>query len=156
MGYDYSSSGSSQAGGVAPIRSPYTVDVSGTMNDFLAEAPSSKIIWGVPYYGRTWPTSSDQVNATTLGGVSKAYYYTGSLLLATKYGRRWDDVGEVAWYAYYDGAARSWVEGYYDDVQSLGVKYDLINARGFAGLGCGPSSWTRATASCGSCSLKSS
>ena len=134
MGYDYNWSGSSRAGGVAPILSPYTIDVDGTMRDFLAETSGAKIIWGVPYYGRTWPTSSSQLNASTLGGGSKAYYYTGHLAQAAQYGRLWDDVGKVPWYRYQDGTG-TWVQGYYDDPQSLGIKYDLINARGLAGTG---------------------
>ena len=135
MGYDYHWSGSARAGGVAPIESPYTIDVNGTMLDFLAETSGAKLIWGVPYYGRTWPTSSKALNATTLGGGSKAYYYTGSHSQAGTYGRLWDDVGQVPWYRYWDGVAGNWVEGYYDDTQSLGAKYDLINARGLAGTG---------------------
>jgi spore germination protein YaaH len=135
MGYDYHWSGSSRAGGVAPIQSPYTIDVAGTMADFLTQTSGSKLIWGVPYYGRTWPTSSSKLNATTLGYGSKAYSYTGARLQARQYGRRWDDVGKVPWYRYWDGAAGNWVQGYYDDVRSLGVKYDLINARGLAGTG---------------------
>jgi spore germination protein YaaH/uncharacterized protein YraI len=135
MGYDYNWSGSSRAGGVAPIQSPYTLDVAGTMADFLTETSGSNLIWGVPYYGRTWPTSGSQLNAPTLGGGSKAYVYTGHLSEAARYGRRWDDVGKVPWYRHWDSAAGNWVQGYYDDVQSLGVKYDLINARGLAGTG---------------------
>ena len=135
MGYDYHWSGSSRAGGVAPIQSPYTIDVAGTMADFLNETSASKLIWGVPYYGRTWPTSSSALNATTLGGGSKSYTYTGHLAQAAQYGRRWDDVGKVPWYRYWDGAAGHWVQGYYDDVASLGAKYDLINAHGMAGTG---------------------
>ncbi|HSM38854.1 MAG TPA: glycosyl hydrolase family 18 protein, partial [Candidatus Limnocylindrales bacterium] len=134
MGYDYHWSGSSRAGGVAPINSPYTIDVDGTMNDFLAETSGSKLIWGVPYYGRTWPTTSKQLNSTTRGGSSNAYYYTGALAQAREHGRLWDDVGKVPWYRYQDSSG-GWVQGYYDDRQSLGVKYDLVNARGFAGTG---------------------
>ncbi len=134
MGYDYNWSGSARAGGVAPIQSPYTIDVDGTMNDFLSMTSGSKLIWGVPYYGRKWPTTSSVLNATTSGGASTAHYYTGHLAEAQQYGRKWDDVGKVPWYAYRrsDGV---WFEGYYDDVTSLGIKYDLINARGFAGTG---------------------
>jgi spore germination protein YaaH len=135
MGYDFHWSGSSRAGGVAPIQSPYTLDVAGTMADFLTETSGSKLIWGVPYYGRTWPTSSGKLNATTLGGGSRSYVYTGHLSQAAQYGRRWDDVGKVPWYRHWDGAAGHWVQGYYDDVQSLGIKYDLINARGLSGTG---------------------
>ncbi|HLB35469.1 MAG TPA: glycosyl hydrolase family 18 protein, partial [Gemmatimonadales bacterium] len=56
MGYDYSWSGSSRAGGVAPLESPYILDVTDSVDDFLSLMPGSKIIWGVPYYGRTWQT----------------------------------------------------------------------------------------------------
>jgi spore germination protein YaaH len=135
MGYDYHWSGSSRAGGVAPIQSPFTIDVAGTMADFLTETRPSKLIWGVPYYGRTWPTAGSGLNSATLGGGSKSYMYTGHLVQAAQYGRRWDDVGKVPWYRYWDNAADHWVQGYYDDVASLGAKYDLINARGLAGTG---------------------
>jgi spore germination protein YaaH len=133
MGYDYNWSGSSRAGGVAPIRSPYTIDVDGTMNDFLAETSGSKVIWGVPYYGREWPTTSSQLNGITTGGASSAYHYTGHKSRASQYGRLWDDVGKVPWYRFQSGG--TWWQGYYDDPQSLGVKYDLVNSRGFAGTG---------------------
>jgi spore germination protein YaaH len=135
MGYDFHWSGSSRAGGVAPMQSPYTLDVAGAMADFLTETSASKLIWGVPYYGRTWPTSSSALNATTLGGGSKSYMYTGHRAQAAQYGRRWDDVGKVPWYRYWDNVGDRWVQGYYDDVASLGAKYDLINARGLAGTG---------------------
>jgi spore germination protein YaaH len=135
MGYDYHWSGSSRAGGVAPIQSPYTIDVDGTMLDFLSQTSGRKLIWGVPYYGRTWLTTSKRLNARTLGWGSKAYFYTGALAQAAQHGRRWDDVGKVPWYRSWDGAASHWVQGYYDDRRSLGVKYDLVNARGLAGTG---------------------
>jgi spore germination protein YaaH len=138
MGYDFSWSGSSRAGGVAPMESAYVLDVQDSIDSYLSIIPGSKIIFGVPYYGRTWLTTSDALNATTVPGASgssKAYYYTGSRDLAATYGRRWDDVGKVPWFAYYDSAKGSWVEGYYDDAASLGEKYDMINARGLAGTG---------------------
>jgi len=138
MGYDYSWSGSARAGGVAPMDSPYILDVTDSVDDFLSLIPGSKIIWGVPYYGRTWQTTSDAVNATTrsgASGASKAYYYTGARNLAATYGRRWDDVGKVPWFAYYDAAKATWVQGYYDDPTSLAHKYDMVNARGLAGTG---------------------
>jgi len=135
MGYDYHWSGSSRAGGVAPIQSPYTIDVAGTMADFLGQTSGSKLIWGVPYYGRTWPTETKNLNSPTIGGGSKSYFYTGHLAQAAQYGRRWDYVGKVPWYRHWDGAAGHWVQGYYDDVTSLGIKYDLVNSRGLKGTG---------------------
>jgi spore germination protein YaaH len=138
MGYDYSWSGSSRAGGVAPMDSPYILDVRESVDDYLSVIPGSKIIWGVPYYGRTWLTTTNALNSPVVAGSSgssKAYYYTGARSLATTYGRRWDDVGKVPWFTYYDSAKASWVQGYYDDATSLSVKYDMINQKGLAGTG---------------------
>jgi spore germination protein YaaH len=134
MGYDFHWSGSARAGGVAPIDSPYVLDVASAMADFLEQVPASKIIWGVPYYGRGWDTTSSTLNAPTTGG-SFSYYYTGHLRDAGTYGRLWDAVGKVPWYRYYDGARGTWVQVYYDDASSLAVKYDLVNRHDLAGTG---------------------
>jgi spore germination protein YaaH len=138
MGYDYSWSGSSRAGGVAPMDSPYILDVRESVDDYLSVIPGSKIIWGVPYYGRTWLTTTNNLNSPVVAGTSgssKAYYYTGARDLAASYGRRWDDVGKVPWFTYYDATKGSWAQGYYDDATSLAVKYDMINQKGLAGTG---------------------
>jgi spore germination protein YaaH len=134
MGYDFHWSGSARAGGVAPIDSPYVLDVSSALSDFLEQAPASKIIWGVPYYGRGWNTTTNQLNGLTTGG-SFSYYYTGHLRDAAKYGRLWDSVGKVPWYRFWDSSKASWVQVYYDDAASLAVKYDLVNRHRLAGTG---------------------
>ena len=93
MGYDYSWSGSSRAGGVAPMESSYMLDVNQSVTDFLSMMPAGKLIWGVPYYGRTWHTTSSALNAATAAGASgssKAYYYTGA---QEPRGRPWPPMG---------------------------------------------------------------
>ena len=138
MGYDFSWSGSARAGGVAPIESPYILDVNQSVGDYLRVVPAAKLIWGVPYYGRTWLTQSSALNAPTKAGASgssAAYYYTANLTLAARHGRLWDSVGRVPWFRYYDSAAASWVQGYYDDVTSLAAKWDMVNQRGMGGTG---------------------
>ena len=135
MGYDYNYSESARAGGVAPIDSPYVLDVNSSMTDFLSEVSGTKLIWGVPYYGRTWTTTSNALNAVNSGADSDSYYYTGHLAQAAKYGRLWDSVGKVPWYRYWSSADGSWVEGYYDDATSLAYKYNLVNERALAGTG---------------------
>ena len=72
MGYDYSWSGSARAGAVAPMDSPYILDVNESVDDYLALAPAAKIIWGVPYYGRTWQTTTGDPNSPTRAGASGA------------------------------------------------------------------------------------
>ena len=44
--------------------SPYILDVRESVDDYLSVIPGSKIIWGVPYDGRT--TTSNALNATTV------------------------------------------------------------------------------------------
>src|SRR6185503_16776353 len=125
-------------GGVAPMDSPYILDVRESVDDYLSVIPGAKIIWGVPYYGRTWLTTTNNLNSPVVAGTSgssKAYYYTGARDLAAGYGRRWDDVGKVPWFTYYDAVKGSWAQGYYDDAASLAVKYDMINQKGLAGTG---------------------
>ena len=135
MGYDYSWSGSSRAGGVAPMSSSYMLDVNESVDDYLSMTSGSKLIWGVPYYGRTWYTTSGALNASTVSGAtSKAYYYVGAKSLADTHGRTWDSLGQVPWFAYKDSSG-NWIEGYYDDLVSLGAKYDMVNRRGLAGVG---------------------
>ena len=134
MGYDFNWSGSARAGAVAPIDSPYVLDTATAMSNFVARTSPSKLVWGVPYYGRGWNTTSSILNATTTGG-SWSYHYTGHLREAGTYGRRWDPVGKVPWYTYYNSGTGKWVQNYYDDAVSLGYKYDLVNQRGLAGAG---------------------
>jgi spore germination protein YaaH/putative cell wall-binding protein len=150
MAYDFSWSGSARAGGVAPIDSPYMLDVREAVDDHLAMVDGSKVIWGIPYYGRTWPTQTSALNSPTCRatspptcpnskitapGASGAYYYTGALAHVAKYGRRWDSVGGVPWYSWYDATNTTWRQGYYDDPQSLTRKYNLVTDAGLAGIG---------------------
>ncbi len=136
MAYDFSWSGSARAGGVAPISSSYMLDVGEALDAYLELVPPAKIIWGVPYYGREWSTDADDLNATTNDVLtSAAGWYTFHRAEASDHGRRWDGAGRVPWYTFYDTVHDTWVQGYYDDVQSLGAKYDLVNAHGLRGVG---------------------
>ncbi|HEX6139728.1 MAG TPA: cell wall-binding repeat-containing protein [Candidatus Limnocylindria bacterium] len=149
MGYDLSWGGSARAGGVAPISNPYILDVNEAINAHLAlGVPPTKMIWGVPYYGRVWPTQTDQLNSLACANASVcpsskifspgAVYeptYIGARDLAAQYGRRWDSAGQVPYVAWYDAANTTWRQAYYDDAASLGAKYDLIRLKGLAGAG---------------------
>jgi spore germination protein YaaH len=141
MGYDYSWSGSKYAGGVSPIDSPHILDVSTAMDDYLAKVPASKLIWGVPYYGRAWTTTSSAQNsqtcnsATTCQVASWAFTYKDALPKVSEHGRRWDATGQVPWYRYNSSTYGTWVQAYYDDPASLDAKYDRINAAGMRGVG---------------------
>jgi spore germination protein YaaH len=149
MGYDYSWSGSSRAGGVAPIDSPYMLDVRTSLDDFLAIVPPGRLIWGVPYYGRAWTTKDSSLNSLTCksasvcptgiaaaGAFGRSWVprYVDALEAVATRGRLWDGTGRVAWYRYQSSTYGTWVQGYYDDAESLRVKYDLVTGRGVRGV----------------------
>ena len=64
MGYDYRTAGAAYAGSIDPLSGP-AYDLQDTVNAYAARVPPSKLILGVPWYGRAWSTVSDQVNAKT-------------------------------------------------------------------------------------------
>lgn len=143
MAYDFHWSGSSRAGGVAPAESDTIFAAGDALRAHLADVPPAKLIWGIPYYGRAWNTSSDALNATVRApadSVAFSYYWTdegepaGGKVLAQRHGRRWDATGQVPWFAFRDSEG-GWRQGYYDDPASLGLKYDTVNRYDLAGIG---------------------
>ena len=143
MAYDFSYAGSARAGGVAPMDSDYIFAGADAMRDHLARVAPGKLIWGVPYYGRAWNTTGATVNSTVRSPVQStafSYYGTdggtplGGKVLAARYGRRWDALGQVPWFLFRasDGGYR---QGYYDDPTSLRAKYNMVLANHVAGIG---------------------
>jgi hypothetical protein len=141
MGYDFNWSGSAYAGGVAPIDSTRVLDVRDAMSAFTRTVSASKIIWGVPYYGRAWTTTSESqnsrtcVSAGTCRAASWAPRYVDALDEIATHGRRWDATGQVPWYTFWSSTYGTYVQGYYDDAQSLDAKYSLAEANGLRGIG---------------------
>jgi spore germination protein YaaH/flagellar hook assembly protein FlgD len=145
MGYDYRTASASAAGSVAPLGGP-AYDLTDTALAYLARVPASKLILGIPYYGRAWSTTSDAPNATTQSGIkygpSVPVNYDDVVDLAQHHGRRYDTTEQSAWFAYQrqncsasSGCVTSWREVYYDDAQSLRAKYDMIDRLGLRGAG---------------------
>ncbi len=145
MGYDYRTASSSVAGSISPLTGP-RYDLNDTVKAYTAKVPASKIILGVPYYGRAWSTSSDRLNATTLStakyGAVANPTYGQALDLVAQHGRRWDSVEQAPWTAYRKqtctatyGCVTAWRSLYYDDAASLKLRYDLVNRASLRGAG---------------------
>jgi hypothetical protein len=53
--------------------------------------------------------------------------------MAATYGKSFDQVTKVPWFSYTSGTP--WRQVWYDDSQSLGLKYGLVNSRALGGIG---------------------
>ena len=135
MGYDYSWKGGPTAGPVAPLQASSTfgsLSVSNSITTYLGKGiRPSKLLLGCPYYGYDWPTVDYSLPGATRG-TGSAVLYPNAKANATSYGRQWSDAGGVPYYFYTNSGAR---QCFYDDAQSLGLKYDLINSKGIGGVG---------------------
>jgi spore germination protein YaaH/flagellar hook assembly protein FlgD len=145
MGYDYRSSASSPVGSVAPIGGA-RYDIRETLSAYVSRVPASKLILGVPYYGRAWSTATSDLNAKNISGskygASTTVLYETARSYAATYGRAYDPIEGVAWTAYRRdtctatyGCVTAWREIYYDDATALRAKYDLVNRYGLRGAG---------------------
>jgi len=145
MGYDYKGASSGTAGSVAPVGGP-VYDVADTLAAYVSRVPASKLILGVPYYGRAWSTATAELYSPTTSaakyGSSVSVLYETALDLANTNGRQYDPVEGVAWTTYQRenctstyGCLTGWRQLYYDDAQSLAAKYDLINQYDLRGAG---------------------
>ena len=139
MGYAYRSSGSNP-GSIAPLvgrSSPGGLDIRWTIDRYAAEGvPLGRVLLGLPYYGMTWPTSSSALGAARTGSGAtytprKQIGKPASLGVPLRY-----EPGESAsWYAWYDKAATTWRQVFYDTPTSLRPKYAYAISRGLAGVG---------------------
>ena len=145
MGYDYRTSGSAYAGSIDPL-SGTGYDLADTVRAYTARVSPSRIILGLPWYGRAWSTVSDAVRSRTQTGAkygySTAVNYETVVGLVAKYGRRWDAAEQSPYVAYRRqnctgtyGCVTSWRQVYYDDAASMKLRYALVNDYRLRGAG---------------------
>lgn len=138
MGYDYYWNGSTQAGPVAPLysmTSSYEYNLSRTLSYYQKQGlPASRIILGLPYYGRQWKTQGAVAPSNVIGSGSAMLYSTiknGSSY--SQENRKWQPESFSNYYSFY--LNNSWYQCFLNELDDLSERYDLINHRGLAGLG---------------------
>ena len=99
MGYDYRTASSSPVGSVAPLTSG-GYDIRDTISAYTSRVSPSKVILGVPYYGRAWSTDTNLVHARNISGTrygaSASVTYVNALPYFSAHGKQYDTTEAVA------------------------------------------------------------
>ena len=140
MGYDYYYSGSAQAGPEAPLynfQTGYNYTLSKSITYYLKQGASkSKLLLGLPWYGREWETLASTAPSNTTGGftASRLYNYVQSTSATySAANKHWENNCFNPYYSYVTGTStrQCWI----DDIYSYGRKFDMVNQRGIGGIG---------------------
>lgn len=136
MGYDFYGSWSSIAGPNAPIDLDNISDhsIRKSIQYYESLVPKNKLLLGTPWYGYEFATVSNARLATrSTNGSVTGMDYKDYINVVNNYTIYRDSVWKTPWYTRQIGG--QWYQGHYDDVTSLGIKYDLVNSEGIAGIG---------------------
>ncbi len=103
-----------------------SANVIGYVQNYLEKIPAGKIILAVPYYGYDWPVNKDSAEP-------KGVPYAVIAENVKKSKLSWDEDAQTPYYSYADGGIGRVV--HFDNVRSLGIKYDFINNKNLKGVG---------------------
>ena len=110
-------------------------------SEYSAVVPPSKVILGLPYYGRYGCVTSWAANSYPTTGTNSLTYRASVGIpndpSNTSYAVHRDATdGVTPWSTWVSSASPACsIESYWDDVISLGQKYDLVNRAGLRGVG---------------------
>jgi spore germination protein YaaH len=128
-------------GPTAPLAGYHYNDTT-TASQYAAVVSASKVILGVPYYGRKSCVAGALPNAYPSSSVSADSYLDASgestapgvSSYATHRDAN-DPNGPERWDTWFNSSLNCTRELYWDDAASLGAKYDLVNADNLRGVG---------------------
>jgi spore germination protein YaaH len=140
MGYDYYYGGSTTAGPEAPLynfQTGYNYTLTKSITYYLKQGvPNSKLLLGLPYYGREWSTSGSAIPSSTTGS------YTGTKTFAVVKNSpatysaatyNWEPNSFSSLYVRYTGT--EWRQCWIDEGRSMRYKFKMVNERGIGGIG---------------------
>jgi GH18 family chitinase len=134
MGYDWYGSWSSTAGPNSPHLLDYGQGNYDTIKHYESLLNNKKqLLFGVPYYGKEFMTQDNTRLSPLTSSYVNAIIYKDYINYINSYNPRTDSVWKTPWYARQSGG--QWYQGHYDDVVSLGQKYDIVNSEGLGGIG---------------------
>ena len=142
QGYDFHSMGSATAGPVAPVSGWEGLDWEAVLDRFDGFGVSRrKMVMSVPLYGYEWLVSSDAPGAEALEtGVIVPYAAPPEVLpdaprarqRAEEHGILRDPASGSPYYVF--RTESGWVQGWYEDSESLRRKYRFVRENGLGGI----------------------
>lgn len=100
------------------------------VKNYLLLTNADKLILAVPYYGYDWPENiaSSSADAVKILPYAEIADESQNLQLS------WDETSQTPYFNYNDDSGQPRVV-HFDNVRSLGIKYDFINSTGLKGVG---------------------
>lgn len=105
-------------------------NIVGYIQNYLEQVDAGKLILAVPYYGYDWPQNSATGSASDVKILPYAEIADASKNLQLS----WDDTSETPYFTYKDDSGSQRIV-HFDNVRSLGIKYDYINRKNLRGVG---------------------
>jgi len=130
-------------GPTAPLAAYHYNDTS-TASQYTSLVPASKVLLGIPYYGRKacvasatpnqYPTSGVVADTylDAVGEAGSSFVKPGSYVIHRDAN---DPAGQERWDTWFNTSLNCTRELYWDDTTSLGHKYALVNADNLRGVG---------------------
>jgi spore germination protein YaaH len=139
MGYDYYYSGSTTAGPEDPLynfQTSYNYTLTKSITYYLNKGASkSKLLLGLPYYGREWATTAATIPSSTSGGGTNTVLFNTMRNNTSGYysSRQWDINSFSSWFPSVRSGA-NW-QAFVDDASSMSKRFDIVNQFGIGGIG---------------------
>jgi len=145
MAYDFHRPESANAGPVTPLEGSYKtsrLNLTTAIKAYLKVVPANKLILGLPFYGYDWIVEdttpmSTRVEGNDTVGFSKSISYAEvtDLLIKKQLKPLWDDPSKALFINYIDEETGSNHQIWYDNAESLKLKYALAQKNHFLGVG---------------------
>lgn len=127
MGYDFHTP-KGTPGPISPMGG--NINIIGLTQGYLEKVPSDKLILAVPYYGYDWPIAPDSSNSS---GNADILPYSQIAQTSSKQDLLWDEISQTPSYSYTQNDIKR--EVHFENVRSLGIKYDFVNSKNLKGVG---------------------
>jgi len=142
QGYDYHGLASPNAGPVGALRGWGRLNWEHVVERFESfGVPRRKLVMGLPLYGYEWSVASDEPGAESVAPGVIAPYAAGPDVVpelprareqAERHGLLRDPVSGSPYYVF--RLPSGWVQGWFEDEESLAAKIEFVRARGLGGV----------------------